>query len=42
MSQRCPILPSYHTDKHGKCSRYVTCSMQELTKDPRCPARGLK
>jgi len=42
MSERCPILPNYHTDKGGRCPRYITCGIQERTKDPRCPARGQK
>ena len=42
MSQRCPILPNYHTDGQKRCIRYMICNIQERTKDPRCPARGQK
>ncbi|MDH5201588.1 MAG: hypothetical protein OEW93_11915 [Candidatus Bathyarchaeota archaeon] len=42
MSQRCPIHPNYHTDKAKRCPRYISCNIQGLTKDPRCPATGQK
>jgi len=39
---QCGVFVSYQVDQNGKCGRYISCSIEDHTKDSRCPARGGK
>ena len=41
-ANQCGVFVSYQVDKNGRCGRYISCSIEDHTKDPRCPARGGK
>ena len=40
--KQCGIMPSYTVDAQNKCKKYAICTMDDRTKDPRCPAKGQK
>ena len=42
MSIKCGVLSNYQTDKDGKCGRYISCNISQNTKNPKCPAKGVK
>jgi len=42
LSKKCGVLTNYQTDNNGKCVRYISCNISQNTKNPKCPANGVK
>ena len=36
------IMPSYIVDAQNKCKKYAICTMDDRTKDSKCPEKGQK